>query len=284
MSTKRQPSSTHPSTGAKKAKIRPNIIQESDSSESETGKKSVVREKSGRFKRKYEIPADCKQHGDREIEKLLTKWELTVDKVATSLIGNRPIELGTTAKQYMNLIHGFKFYCYLVGDAESLVILLEKKPSFCPSINPKTIANYVKFKTEAKDEIHCGIDGNPVKDYLGTTFNNDGGWKDPLVSRQLMAALHLAHAARGQAGPYQEKCEQCLSGKTACNRPHSIPHLWRLGDPTKVSLVSNQQKSVIKSNKEYVVQGDMPVTVDELLKIRNHLVSQNSTEVSQYLP
>jgi hypothetical protein len=94
MSTKRQPSSTHPSTGAKKAKIRPNIIQESDSSESETGKKSVVREKSGRFKRKYEIPADCKQHGDRETEKLLTKWKLTVDKVATFLIGNRPIELG----------------------------------------------------------------------------------------------------------------------------------------------------------------------------------------------
>jgi hypothetical protein len=62
-----------------------------------------------------------------------------------------------------------------VGDAESLLILLEKKPSFSPSINPKTIANYVKFKTEAKDKIHCGIDGNPVKDYLGTTFNNDGG-------------------------------------------------------------------------------------------------------------
>ena len=107
MSTKRQPSSTH--SGKKKAKIRPNIIQESDS-DSETAtkvnaKKGVVRVRSGQFRRKYKIPADCKLHGDSEIEKLLTKWELTVDKYATSLIGNRPIELGSTAKQYMKLIH-----------------------------------------------------------------------------------------------------------------------------------------------------------------------------------
>jgi hypothetical protein len=85
-----QPSGNH-LVSKKKAKIRPNIIQESDS-DSETAtkvnaKKGVVRVRSGQFRRKYKIPADCKLHGDSEIEKLLTRWELTVDKYATSLIG-----------------------------------------------------------------------------------------------------------------------------------------------------------------------------------------------------
>jgi hypothetical protein len=60
---------------------------------------------------------------------------------------------------------------------------------YCPSMNSKTISNFIKWKREAKGSILKGSDNVPIKDIDNQIIKCEGGWKDPKNVGQLNSAI-----------------------------------------------------------------------------------------------
>jgi hypothetical protein len=95
-----------------------------------------------------------------------------------------------------------------------------------------------------------------------------GSWKDPKNMDQFRAAMVALHKSRGQSGPYQEPCEDCLKKyagclsaddfvyKGGCRQHPANPILWLVGNPVTCNVVEDCAKELFRIHSAYIAQGD----------------------------
>ncbi len=176
------------------------------------------------------------------------------------------------------------FFLSLIGDFESLLNFQTVPPEpICPSINPRSIILFLRYKRWRKGSLVTDLSGSVVKDVEGKDVKCGGGWNSPDNHKQFIMALGCLVKARGQNSPYEEPCKYCvkiyeeLGEKTGCDH-HRDGMLFRRGDPTKHQDVINEMKKVDKSCATYKSNGDCPITPWDLMKIRSVLMSTGSLQ------
>ena len=161
----------------------------------------------------YKVPDEIKRIAREGVEEVIKKMELSLDVHKRPMLGTRPLAENTTIS-YMKHINGLRYFCSVVGDYESLLVFMEQSPAeFCPSANPNTIANFIRFKRLERGQVLVDERGQNVVDVLGRGIKCMGGWNDHENVRQCLSAIGAVHAARGQKGPYFDSCMDCI--KTA---------------------------------------------------------------------
>ena len=193
---------------------------------------------------------------------MLTKLGLSPSTTPTASTGSRPLSKNSKS-QYEKHFRGLKYFCSLVGDYESLLILSDNAPSpFCPSMNPETIVSFIQFKSSKEGAELLDQDGNVVNDVFGNPILCQGGWDDPKNVEQLMSAVGLLHGTRGETGrgAFEDRCLACLAaeseGRTdGCRKPHTTSHLWRIGNPLQSETLKNAMKQSSKDGAAYIPRG-----------------------------
>lgn len=182
---------------------------------------------------------------------------------------------------HTNSVIGLKYFCKLIGDYESILMLLDTptKP-IVPSMNPVTIALFVRFKRQKKGDVLRNDGGSIVKDVLGNEVECQGGWKDPRNVDQLFAAISSIHEVRNQLGQFQEKCDECFALDAqqqyhGCSIHRGSPALWTKGDPKHSSHLKNALRGNSKMGRDYQARGDNPLAPFEMVKIKNACVATN---------
>jgi hypothetical protein len=173
-----------------------------------------------------------------------------------------------------------RYFFTFIGDYQSLLMLDDKHSTFCPSMDPVSIAGFIRFKRGVAGTVLLDAHGKPWKDVFGKVIKCQGGWKDPRNADQLMSAVTAVHEARNQRGPYFGTCEECMHMPAdkqhhGCRFHKGSPLLWRKGNPKHSSLIANTLQINFASASDYVPSGDSPVTPWELMKVRNACISPN---------
>jgi hypothetical protein len=142
---------------------------------------------------------------------------------------------------------GLRYFAFLLYDYESMLILLEKAPpGRLPSVNPKTVKLFFKWKVYPSGTALLDDNNNPVLDYEGNPMECVGSWAAPDNLAQFKSALSLVHVSRGQDGPYSEACPDCVSGLAAAENPqqylgcdfhHPSRRITRQGNPMTYQLL-----------------------------------------------
>jgi hypothetical protein len=179
---------------------------------------------------------------------------------------------------------GLRYFASVIGDYDSLLIMLPRPPEpFCPSMQPKTIDLFVRFKMQAKDTVLLDDDGEIVKDVLGEPVLCQGTWKHPRNVDQCLMAVQACHRARNQVGAFVDVCKQCVeldqagdaNRQLGCKYHRGKPNLWRRGSPKESQLLGDRLKQVSKDCSEYQESGDSALTPFELMDMRSKMISSN---------
>jgi hypothetical protein len=92
-----------------------------------------------------------------------------------------------------------KHFFHLIGDWDSLLMLLENAPEWCPSMNPHSLALLIRYKSDwLKGAVLRDWDGNKVLDAFGDDVLCQGGWNAPTNANQLKSAVFVIHLRREQ--------------------------------------------------------------------------------------
>ena len=206
----------------------------------------------------------------------LEKFNLTFASDKTPLLGDTSCS-SATEKQYLSVYRALRYYCCLVGDYESLLMLQEDSPKpFCPSMKANTIGDFIQWKRGTAKAPLLNKDRQPVCDVFGHHMLCLGGWNAPMIVKQFKSAVTALHQVNEQRGQYYERCENCWElGFDSIGCIHHLyqPQLWRKGDPTQSRLVQMAHKRSSKDGEGYQEGGDTALTPMELLRIRRCLVS-----------
>ena len=158
----------------------------------------------------YCISDDISAIANSKVNELVNKLNLSLASTYREKTGSRPLE-ENSKKAYEKHFRGLRYLFSLIGSYDSLLMLLDNPPEpFCPSMDPLAVALFVKYKrNKAGMELTDG-NGNIVKDNFGNIVVCDGKWNDPKNVDQLLSAVGAIHAARGQRGPYEDCCNECI--------------------------------------------------------------------------
>jgi hypothetical protein len=201
-----------------------------------------------------------------------------------NILGSRCLQQSST-NAYMKHIDGIRFFCYLIGDFDSMLILLkEAPPGRLPSVSVRTVKLFIKWKVMPQGSTLVD-DGVAILDLEGNEVSCAGSWTAPDNIRQFSSAVSLCHTSRGNGGDYSEACKDCLSGKEqaenvqaffGCEIHHPNRKLFRHGDPMTDTKLIDYMKQIFSEKSAYVERGDSPLTPNELLQVRDRLCSSNS--------
>ena len=122
------------------------------------------------------------------LERIMIELGLQLSEEGYKLTRNRPLA-DKSAQTYGNQYRGLMYFCSLLGDYESMLILKENRPRFCPAMSPRMIANFIKFKRLKRG-----------RDIYGRNIKCQGGWNDPDNVKQLLSAVGALHAAAENSG------------------------------------------------------------------------------------
>ncbi|KAJ3019111.1 UNVERIFIED_CONTAM: hypothetical protein HDU68_010818 [Siphonaria sp. JEL0065] len=107
----------------------------------------------------------------------------------------------------------------------------------------------------------------------------------------MLAAITSIHKARGidENEGYCDPCDQCIAldkdgDRFGCNecRGRGFPKLWRRGNPCRNVIVTNTARQSTLDAAGYQALGDSPLTPQELLLIRQNLMSKGLSGFQQY--
>eukprot|EP00474_Spongospora_subterranea_P006372 CRZ06830.1 hypothetical protein [Spongospora subterranea] len=199
------------------------------------------------------------------------------------LTGSRPMSLNTTSA-YKKHYRGLRYFCCMIGDYEGLLLLQEDAPDhFCPSLCASTLSNFIRFKRGEVGSVLVDAHGETVLDRKGDVIACQGGWKDPDNVGQLISAVSVLHAAREQQGQYSESCQTCwdvyhqdASCTNGCFHHLGKPRFWRTGDSSTSDVVQNTKRSSNRDSICYQSKGNFALMMNELIAIRQRLVSSGS--------
>jgi hypothetical protein len=215
------------------------------------------------------------------LNRVLKKFRLSPGS-PKALTGGRPLSLNTRLA-YDKHFRGLKYFCCLIGDYESLLVLQEDAPSkLCPSMSAITVSNFLRFKKGKSGDILTDIYSKTVFDRHNGRVICQGGWNDPKNVKQCLSAISVLHATRQQRGQYNDSCASCWQDihrdveSTGCFHHRGNAILWRSGDPALSEIVENTKKTSAKESLDYVVQGNFALMINELAIIRQRLVASSS--------
>ena len=98
------------------------------------------------------IDHNLKARNAAGLTSILAELRLKMGEEAYKLTGNRPLA-DKSMKSYGNQFRGLRYFCSLIGDYESMLILEVKRPSFCPAMSPYMISSFIKFKRLKKERL-----------------------------------------------------------------------------------------------------------------------------------
>ncbi|TPX74577.1 hypothetical protein CcCBS67573_g04170 [Chytriomyces confervae] len=235
----------------------------------------------GKVSQRFKIPPRYQEAMSAGIKASLERLSLTQMATAVPAHGSKPLKSNsiTTYKKHIN---GLRYMCALLGDHDSQLMLLDNPPACPPSMNKDTIVKFITFKREEAGTplVH---NNEPVLDVFGDPVYCQGGWNDPNGVAQLLTALTSVHQARGveENEPYCDPCNTCIEldkqgdrfGCDSC-RGRGFPRLWRRGNPCRNIDVKNTMARSTRNAAGYRALGDSPLTPQELLNIRQHLLGK----------
>lgn len=177
---------------------------------------------------------------------------LTPTNTDVNPLGTAPLALNT-ANTYKKHVTGMIHFFSLIGDYQSMLILLKRPPvAHCCSIDVESITLYIDYKREKwKGKSLLKSDGTVQLDVFGDSVLCFGGWKTPHNAAQLITAVNALHKAKDLNGPYSDICDRCVlavsNGEPGCQYHLYSPKTFRTGDPSKSRLVTDAVKKNIKS-------------------------------------
>lgn len=118
-----------------------------------------------------------------------------------------------TTRTYRTHIRMLSSFLCLIGDYESLIILSKYRPEGSPSMLPRSIVLYIRYKRiYINNHILLDLDNaTPVLDVFGNTITCLGGWKAPVNVFQFIATIMSVHVAMEQISAYRDKCDGCIA-------------------------------------------------------------------------
>ncbi|KAJ3233366.1 hypothetical protein HDU81_002299 [Chytriomyces hyalinus] len=218
---------------------------------------------------------------DAGIKASLKRLSLTQSATPVPAHGSKPLK-DNSLLAYAKHINGLRCMCTLLGDHDSQLMLLDNPPARPPSVNKETIIKFINFKRD-KEGTPLLHNNEPVLDIFGNQVLCQGGWNDPKNVAQLLTALTSVHQALGveENEPYCDPCDACIAldkageryGCDSC-RGRGMPRLWRRGNPCRNIDVKNTMARSTRKGAGYQSVGDSPLTPQELLNIRQHLMGK----------
>ncbi|KAJ3310170.1 hypothetical protein HDV04_005364 [Boothiomyces sp. JEL0838] len=225
----------------------------------------------------YHVEAEYWQKAIIGMNQVLERLGLAMSPKKHRLFGNHCLAK-KTERDYLKHIRGLRYFCCLIGDYESLLILQEDAPRpFSPAVSANTAAAFILYKRNDANAI-LKLPNGEKKEIKCT-----GKWKDPKNTMQFSSALSSLHNAWPDhiGGSYQDSCLNCVIADKACmlhERMLGRALLLRRGDPTLSQPFKDINKQSKKEGSGYLAHGDDALTVFELLVLRQNLMSSNKME------
>ncbi len=99
---------------------------------------------------KYHVPADLLSRAKEKMTEVLLKMKLQWGAKNQPPTGNRNLE-DSSKTQYQTHYRGLRYFCCLIGDYESLLILQDNPPEpFVPAIDKRTLVKFISWKRGKK--------------------------------------------------------------------------------------------------------------------------------------
>ncbi|KAI9339167.1 hypothetical protein DFJ73DRAFT_961925 [Zopfochytrium polystomum] len=243
----------------------------------------------------FSIPPRFEARIAAGIMEALDRLQLGLGTVPVPFHGTKELS-ENTLRFYQKHMRGIQYFCALIGDYESLLMLLECPPTpICPSMKPSTLASFIRFKRFPPNTPLLDAHGNPVLDVFGDAITCQGGWNDPGSANGFLSVMGGIHRSRNQQGPYVSDCQHCLEYERTTRTDASIineanatrreekcsahkyhPIIYRMGNPLNSSTVHDTLQNSTKAAATYTPNGDTGLTPWELLDVRRRLLSGNS--------
>ncbi|KAJ3114215.1 hypothetical protein HK100_001732, partial [Physocladia obscura] len=229
----------------------------------------------------YIITPQYKQPAIVQIAALVRKHRLKYEEEEMELTGNRRLAIDTTKKVYATQFRGIRWFCALIGDYESMLIMEQKRllPE-CLLISEKTIEAFCRMKT-GKKGTPLMLGGSPQNDIFGNPVLCDSSWKNPKNMNLFLSAISTLHASRGNGGKYKEKCDACARAERrsrGCFHHAGNPLLFRRGNPRMAEFVRNGFQNVQQDLSAHTEHGADPFTPFELVSVRANLLTKNAAD------
>jgi hypothetical protein len=232
---------------------------------------------------KLNITDDMRAIAEEEVTKILAFMQL-VHGGRRSLTGSR--HLATLSKtQYSYHYNSLRDFLTLIGDWQSLVMLLENAPG--PSIRADSLCSFIKWKSEELGKHIITESGNRLVNFFThEEILSSGSWNSPVNLTQFCSAVSCLHQQRNQIGPYEEPCDNCKeaylrNGASGCLHHLGKPRLFTQGNVTLSRSVSDCIRKGRADRTDYHAQGDSPLSPEELLRLRRLLLSENTLDAWQ---
>ena len=170
--------------------------------------------------------------------------------------------------------------CALIGDYESMLMLLPTVPEHAPSMKAETCELMLRFKRQAKNTPLMRTGSNSaqqVRDIFGNKVYAQGGWNNPKGEWILTAGITGLHQNHGHTGEgYCKPCGKCmrkLDQSKGCVHHVGQPLLRRMGDPTKCQDYRNAKIFFQKAGKDYVEKGCSQLLPADVRRMHDNLMS-----------
>ena len=222
---------------------------------------------------------------EKKVDDTLKELKLTLSRVRSSLTGTRVLS-ANSFKSYEGTYRQLRYFFSLIGDWESMLILLEDAPAFVPSMNVDSLIVFLDWKTLPRGTV-LKRGGRPIR-IAGTArgiLKADGGWANPGNTIPFNGAISAVHVSRGMKGQaYEEGCRECIhiyeadgqNNVSGCRFHAGRPRLWRQGNTRFAVKYCDRVKQLFKVDlKEYQPMGDSMLTPRELLNIRQYCLAKN---------
>ena len=227
------------------------------------------------------VPAEAKSKKVSGKKSALTKHKLKLQTTsAGSKTGTRPLA-SNTKLHYKKQLDQLESFLTLIGDYDSLLLLDEKAPTNCISMNVESLALYIQFKRTPKDTPLKNLADEEVHDVSGNPIKCQGSWKNPKIVDHLTAAVKLLHQARHHESSYQEACPDCLElpaddQHKGCSMHAGLPRLKRQGNPCNSIIYTDTVAQLRKDGKAYQPQGSNFLSPKDLRHLQQYLCNSGS--------
>ena len=123
-----------------------------------------------------------------------------------------------------------------------------------------------------------------IFDVNGKEVYCNGDWHAKVTLNQFLAAVTGIHEVRGQKGPFQQVCINCVQKWEADEKSNGCRfhagkiRLWRQGNPRDCDILKQAYKEGANTVKGHIIKGAYQILPDELREIRKLLMSTNKVE------
>jgi hypothetical protein len=283
--------------GMKEAKKAMNLIDDdySDDSESEKpGDNAIAEKKTGDNGSESDSSED--ENGEPGDNEARSGNRNNIDSVLGRNMGRRGAKSKpNTDKTYYTTLRALRWWCCLIGEYESLLVLQDKVPKECPSMNPRTLELFARYKTllpgtnlsapdsKGKEKLILDVLNRPI---VAKAANGDmlkPAWGGPQSHDTFCAAVKRIHLRIRQVGQFQDQCDECLKIPLAdrfkgCNQHPGNPRVRRLGDPTTSVEMIGSKKQNLSDHADHTPDGAQPLMPSEMVRLRAYWTSRESLE------